>query len=193
MIILIGFAFLAGIATVLSPCIIPILPALLSAGASEGKWRPLGVIIGVTTSFLFFLLAFRELVQWTGLSPNIFRYIAILIIAIFGFVMLFPRLGDLFTRLTAPIAVAGSRLQQLSVKPGFMSGIFLGAALGLVWTPCAGPILATIIALTATQQHNSNAILLAFFYTLGAAIPMFLILTCTHALANSTRNFSPTC
>ena len=77
MLILLGFSFLAGIFTALSPCILPVLPAILTAGIAEGRLRPLGTVIGLTCSFSFFTLTLSWIVRATGLSPSILRYVAI--------------------------------------------------------------------------------------------------------------------
>lgn len=178
MILLMAFAFLAGLATVLSPCVLPVLPAILSAGASGGRYRPLGLILGFTLSFAFFTLALSSLVQILGLSANVLRYIAIAIIGFFGLVMIIPSLSNRFAWFTSSIADLGTQVQSYSPaegKKGFLSGIVLGAALGLVWTPCAGPILASITTLVATQHVSFNTILLTLAYTIGAAIPLLLL------------------
>src|SRR6516162_7104988 len=96
--ILILFSFLAGIATVLSPCVLPILPPLLAGSTAKGRSRPLGMILGIVVSFTLFTLALTFLVQAFGISPNILRYIAISLIFLFGLVMVFPKLSDLFAR-----------------------------------------------------------------------------------------------
>lgn len=175
MLLLIAFAFLAGIFTILSPCILPILPAILSGGTLQGKWRPLGMILGLIASFTFFTLSLTLIVHATGLSPNVLRYAAIVIIALFGLIMLFPRLSDWFAQATAPLANWGQRIQKTPTKSGFGGGFLFGIALGLLWTPCAGPILAAITTLVATQSINSAMILLTLAYSIGAGIPLFLI------------------
>jgi cytochrome c biogenesis protein CcdA/thiol-disulfide isomerase/thioredoxin len=172
--VLFAFAFLAGIFTVLSPCILPILPALLSAGTARGKWRPFGIIIGLIVSFSFFTLALTAIVRTFGISANYLRYAAIVLISLFGIVMLFPRLSDWFAKVTARIAGVGLKMQPLQAK-GFWGGIVFGCALGLLWTPCAGPILATITTLVATQAVTTTAILMTLAYSIGAGIPLFLI------------------
>lgn len=177
MLLLLLFAFLAGLVTVLSPCILPVLPAILSASASGGRSRPLGVILGLITSFVFFTLALTTLVQSFGLSANVLRYFAIAVIGFFGLVLLFPTLSDKFAMLTNSLANFGAQLQARSRTQGsgFISGFVIGLALGLVWTPCAGPILAAITTLVATQQVSLEVILLTLAYSVGAALPLLVI------------------
>lgn len=175
MLILLLFSFLAGIFTILSPCILPILPALLSAGTAQGKLRPLGIILGLVVSFTFFTLSLTAIVHITGLSPNALRYAAIILIFLFGIVMIFPKLSDKFAKMTSPVAGLGQRLQGKSSGNGLGGGILFGVALGLLWTPCAGPILAAITTLVATQAINLLTVLIALSYSFGAGIPMFLI------------------
>ncbi len=172
------FAFLAGIATVFSPCVLPVLPIILSTGTERGRFRPLGVVAGLVLSFVFFTLTLNYLVHLLGISPSMLRNLAILVIGLFGLVMLFPQLTNLFARATGQIGVAGARLQsqENAKRSGFWGGFILGSALGLVWTPCAGPILAAITTLVATETVTTKVILLTFCYILGASLPLFLLI-----------------
>jgi len=175
MLILLVFAFFAGIFTVLSPCILPVLPAILSAGTIQGRLRPLGIITGLVISFTFFTLTLTAIVHATGLSPDFLRYVAIAILFLLGIVMLIPRLSDLFAKATSSIADIGSNIQGATPRSGFGGGFIFGLALGLLWTPCAGPILAAITTLVATQSINFFTVLMTLSYSIGAGIPMFLI------------------
>lgn len=175
MLFLILFAFLAGIFTILSPCILPILPAILSAGTTQGRLRPFGIVVGLVLSFTFFTLMLTAIVHATGLSANALRYAAIALLFFFGLVMIFPRLSDWFAKITAPIANFGQQFQGVQPRSGFGGGFVFGIALGLLWTPCAGPILAAITTLVATQSVNFYVFLITLAYSIGAAIPMFLI------------------
>lgn len=190
MLILLTFAFLAGIVTVLSPCILPVLPAILSSGTMKGRLRPLGIIIGLIISFTFFTLALTAIVHATGLSANFLRYLAIGVLIAFGLIMIFPALSDWFSRVTSSVAGAGLEIQQKSSGSGFKGGLLFGFALGLLWTPCAGPILAAITTLVATQSINLNIILLTLAYSIGAAIPMFLIAYGGSKIIQSSRFLS---
>lgn len=189
MFLLLAFAFLAGIFTVLSPCILPILPAILSAGTAQGKLRPFGIILGLICSFTFFTLTLTSIVQTTGLSPNVLRYAAIGLIFIFGLVMIFPRLSNWFAQLFTPVANVGQRLQK-GPSSGFKGGLFFGIALGLLWTPCAGPILAAITTLVATHSINAFTIFMTLSYSIGAGLPMLLIAYGGSKIIQSSRFLS---
>lgn len=171
------FAFLAGIVTVLSPCVLPVLPAILSASLDRGRYRPLGVVMGLIVGFVFLTLALAWVIQAFGVSANALRYFAIFIIGFFGMVMIFPYLSDQFAIATHFVADLGNQFfeKRKSNRSGFISGFILGLALGFVWTPCAGPILAAITTLVATQQLTFPLILLTVAYSLGAGIPLLLL------------------
>ena len=190
MLLLLCFAFLAGIVTVLSPCILPILPAILSASTAGGKRRPLGIIIGLICSFSFFTLSLTAIVSATGLSAGHLRGVAIFLIFFFGLVMLFPRLSNWFAKTTAVFASAGQKIQPRGSESGFWGGVIFGVALGLLWTPCAGPILGAITTLVATHAVSASAVLLTLAYSIGAGIPLFLITYGSSKIVNSSRFLS---
>lgn len=177
MIILIIFAFIAGIVTILSPCILPVLPIILSSsvgGVDKGKSHPTGIIFGFISSFTFFTLFLSNLVRVTGISPDFLRSFSILILAVMGIAMIIPQiqvyLEILFSKLANKLPNAGAS------GSGFGSGLLVGLSLGLLWTPCVGPILASVISLAISGSVNFSAFLITLFYSLGTAIPMFIIL-----------------
>ncbi|KKP67138.1 MAG: hypothetical protein UR68_C0013G0008 [Candidatus Roizmanbacteria bacterium GW2011_GWA2_35_19] len=176
MILLIGFAFFAGLITILSPCILPILPIILSStigGKSTGKSRPIGVVIGFILSFTFFTLFLSTIVKVSGISSDILRTISVFVIAGMGISLLIPRfqlvIEGLFSKLSR-------LLPRGSAKPGFGPGLLIGLSLGLLWTPCVGPILASVISLAISGTVTLDAFIITLAYSLGTAIPMFLII-----------------
>ena len=177
MILLIAFAFLAGIVTILSPCILPILPIVLSStigGREIGKSRPFGVVIGFVLSFTFFTLFLSTIVRLSGISADALRLVSVFVIAGFGLSFLIPRFQLLLEQFFSKLA--GFVPQGSNTKTGFWSGLLIGLSLGLLWTPCVGPILASIISLAITGAVTLDAFIITLAYSLGTAIPMFLIM-----------------
>jgi len=172
MIILLLFSFLAGIVTILSPCILPILPIVLS-GVSGDKRRPLGIILGFILSFTFFTLFLATIVRLTGLPANTLRIIAAVVLLVFGLSLFVPQFQTVMERLFSKLSVFGP---NGNAHKGFWGGFVIGLTIGIVWTPCVGPILASVIALAATSQVNFLTLLITFTYSVGTAIPMILIM-----------------
>jgi cytochrome c biogenesis protein CcdA/thiol-disulfide isomerase/thioredoxin len=172
MLILLGFAFLAGVVTVLSPCILPVLPVVLASALGTQRFRPLGVVTGLVASFTVFTLALTSLVALVGISPDALRLGGALVIGLFGLVLVLPSLLARFETLTSRLANLGGPHQA---GGGYWGGVLLGGSLGLVWAPCAGPILAAITTLVATSQLSLTAVAITFTYGLGVGVPMLLI------------------
>lgn len=179
MFILLGFAFIAGVVTILSPCILPLLPIILSSTATGDRKHPWGVVLGFIASFTFFTLFLTILVNLLGISANFMRYLAVAVIFGFGLVFVIPKLQLAFEIFASKLASKAASKKKPSNGPaqsGFTGGIFVGFSLGLVWTPCVGPILASVIALALTGTVTFEAFLVTFAYALGTAIPMLAIL-----------------
>lgn len=175
MVLLHLFSFLAGFCTIISPCVLPVLPIILASGASRGRLRPFGVVLGLIISFTLFTLTLTALVRATGISPTLLRSIAVVLIFLFGLIMLIPTLSEWFSTTFNPLASLGSSVQESTPTSGFLGGLVLGLATGLLWTPCAGPILAAITTLVATQSTTVASLSLVFTYVIGASIPLFVI------------------
>ncbi|MBN2736376.1 MAG: sulfite exporter TauE/SafE family protein [Spirochaetales bacterium] len=176
MLVLIFFAFLAGIVTVLSPCILPVLPVVLSGSVGEGKSRPWGIITGFIISFSFFTLTLSTIVQWLGVSPDVLRWVAAVVVLIFGLIMVVPPLKMLFSQFVSRMLAKRKTSAKKDARQGFGSGLTLGISLGLVWTPCVGPIMASVITLSLTANVDFGSVIITIAYSLGTAIPLFLIM-----------------
>ena len=186
MALLLVFSFLAGFCTVISPCVLPVLPIILASSASRGRLRPFGVVLGLIVSFTIFTLTLTALVHSVGLSPTVLRSVATALIFLFGLVMLLPSLSEWFSDLLSPIASLGTSVQAATASTGFWGGFVLGLATGLLWTPCAGPILAAITTLVATRSNTLASFSLVLTYVVGAAVPLLLIALGARSLLRSS-------
>lgn len=169
------FAFLAGVLTVGAPCILPLLPILLGASLGQkSKTRPLFIALGFVAMFSLAGLTLSYIVRSFEISPDALRNIAVGALAVFGFFMLVPKPFEILTQYLSGFS---TRAQSLSQKAGSgnFGGFVLGLVLGLIWTPCAGPILGSILTLIATQSNLSSASVLLVAYAIGAGIPMLII------------------
>lgn len=167
-------ALVAGILTIAAPCILLPLPIILGASVGQqGHRRPIFITLGFVVSFAVLGLTLNIIVQNSGLDPQILRNVAAILLLLFGFFMLWPVLFERFTSLfSGVINRAGEKASTLQNNG---SGFLLGIILGIIWTPCAGPILASILTLIAQQTDIARASLLLLAYAVGAGIPMLII------------------
>ena len=167
---------MAGIVTILSPCILPILPVILATSVTDenSKKRPYGIVFGFILSFTFFTLFLSSIVKLFGIDAELLRNFSVVVIALFGVTLLIPSfqlmMESLFARLASIVPSTGG-------KTGFGGGVVIGLSLGLLWTPCVGPILASVISLAITGTVDGQAFFITLAYSLGTAIPMYLVIT----------------
>ena len=164
------FALLAGAGTAITPCVLPVLPALLSAGAAGGRRRPLGIVLGLAITFTVAIVALAQLVKGVGLASGAARDVAIAVLLGFGVAMLFPSVA---ARIQAPLSRLG-RFGPRSRGTGFWSGVGVGGALGFVCAPCAGPILAAVTAVSASSGPSARVVAVALSFAVGLAAVMLL-------------------
>src|SRR5690348_1873960 len=175
MLVLLGIGVVAGFVTAISPCVLPVLPILLAGGAAGRK--PLRIAAGLVASFVVFTLFASWLLDKLGLPQDLLRNLAIALLFLVALTLLVPQIGALVER---PFA----RLTRFRAGGG---GFLLGASLGLVFVPCAGPVLAAITVVAANNHVGWRAILLTVAYAVGAAIPMLLISFGGRRLAGRVR------
>jgi cytochrome c biogenesis protein CcdA/thiol-disulfide isomerase/thioredoxin len=174
MALLIVFGFVAGAATALSPCVLPVLPIALSAGATGGRRRPLGIVAGLAVSFTFATVALVYFIAALGLPNDFLRKLAIAVLLGFGIVLMVPPLA---ARLEAWISQLVSRAGIAQGDgDGFWSGIVVGLSLGLVYAPCAGPILAGVITVSASQSFSAGRLAVALSYGIGSAVVLYFLM-----------------
>lgn len=165
-------ALLAGVVTVAAPCTLPMLPILLGASVGHtGKVRPAMIAVGFVMSFSMVAVLLGAITRAFDFDPNVLRTGAAVLLAGFGLLMIWPapfeRLSTGIGGFTGSAAAANNQ--------GIVGGFVLGATLGLVWTPCAGPVLGSILTVVATSKDTAWASLQLVVYAVGAALPMLAI------------------
>ncbi len=174
------FAFLAGAGTALSPCVLPVLPAVLSAGITGGRRRPLGVVVGLAASFTFATIALVYVIEALGLPDDFLRTLAIVTLFAFGTLLLIPALAARVEAFISRIVPGPAR----ATGDGFGSGMVLGASLGLVYAPCAGPILAGVITVSAAQDFTAGKLAVALSYAIGSVLVLYALMLGGRRLAD---------
>ena len=188
--IAIALAFIEGFALILSPCILPILPVVLAGSLAGSKQRPVGIICGFTITFAFIAFFSRSFVQYLGIDLNVIRTLSFCLLLLLGLVMLSSYLTEKLSRLTQRLSGFASHFSLGSNQQGgFLSGILLGGLVAIVWTPCAGPILAAIIVQIVIQKTTLISFFMLLAFALGASMPMFVIALYGLKMVNTFRFF----
>src|SRR4051812_34346376 len=170
MVLLALFALLAGAATAVSPCVLPVLPVVLAAGTTGGRRRPLGIVTGITLSFTFATVALVYVIDALGLPGDFLRTVAIAVLLLFGATLIVPAAS---ARVEAFLTRLAPRPAHAKDNAGFWSGLVVGLSLGLVYAPCAGPILAGVITVSASQSFTAGRLAVAFASAIGSAIVLY--------------------
>jgi cytochrome c biogenesis protein CcdA/thiol-disulfide isomerase/thioredoxin len=165
MVVLIGIAFLAGVITAVSPCVLPVLPIVLAGGASGSRRRPYAIVAGLVVSFALFTLFATWILDQLGLPKDFLRNVAIGLLFLLAASLVVPQLGRLLER---PFL----RFSRMRGRTDLGGGFLLGISLGLVFVPCAGPVLTVISVKAATLDFGWRTVALTFAYSLGAGVVM---------------------
>lgn len=168
-------ALLAGVLTIAAPCILLPLPILLGGSVGQtSKSRPLFITLGFILTFAVLGLLLNFLTRVSGLQPDTVRKIAVVLLILFAVFMIWPTPFEKLSAHLNKLINLANRTGQSGGKGNF-GGLVLGLVLGIIWTPCAGPILASIQTLIATQKDLAAAGILLFAYSVGAGLPMLAI------------------
>lgn len=170
-----SLSFAAGGLSILSPCVLPILPIVLGAAASEHKWGPAALAAGLSVSFVVIGLLVATVGFAIGLDTDIFRYAAATLMVAIGAVLALPRLA-------APLAAAGGPAANWAdrqfdgLRANGIAGQFaIGVLLGAVWSPCVGPTLGAASLLAAQGRDLGEVALVMLAFGAGAALPLLLL------------------
>jgi cytochrome c biogenesis protein CcdA len=174
MLLLLGFAFLSGILTILAPCIWPVLPIIFSPSiAGKDYDKPFGIVFGVLLSFAFFTFFLSIVLQYFNIDTIIPKSFGAFVTAFFGLLLITPQLMK-------KIDIHISRFVRLLAKRNnwrstFWDGIITGVCLGIIWSPSAGPIVATISSLTSSDQLFLTIFSVTVMYVIGIGLPLIVI------------------
>jgi cytochrome c biogenesis protein CcdA len=170
-----GLALLAGVLSVLSPCVLPLLPIVLGTAASEHRLGPAALAAGLAVSFTAIGLFVATVGFAIGLDTDVFRTVSAILLIAVGLVLLVPKLQEQFALAAAPVSNwAGSYTDNFT--PGGLAGQFgLGLLLGAVWSPCVGPTLGAASVLAAKGENLGEVAVTMLAFGVGAALPLMLL------------------
>jgi len=184
-----GLSLVAGSLTTLSPCVFPILPLVIGGAVQANRLAPLAMGVGMATSFALIGIVLGALGPALGIDSDSVRLFGAWMLIGFGLVMLVPVLNQRFTEWMLPIAssanAASSRLDGGSLG----GALLLGGVLGLVWSPCSGPLLASALTLVASEGGAMRGGIILGLFGLGAAIPLVAVAYASRRGFNAARGW----
>lgn len=163
------WAYVAGLLTLINPCVLPLLPIIIASAMQQTRLGPVALAAGLIVSFTVVGVVVTAFGHLIGLTPELLNQIAAILMIVFGLVLLVPRASGFFAQLATPMAGgANARLEQAEgsgVRGQFGIGILLGA----VWSPCIGPTLGGAISLAASGTGLSQAAVTMLFFGFGVS------------------------
>ncbi len=179
MVLAIVFAFVAGLITAVSPCVLPVLPIVFAGGAGEHRRRPFAIIAGLAVTFLVSILFAALLLDALGLPKDLLRNVSIALLFLLAATLIFPQVGVWIER----------PLSRLSRRPSgdLGGGFLLGCALGFVFVPCGGPAIALVTTSAAAHEFGFKTIAVAVAYTLGVSVVLLAIAIGGRRASNALR------
>lgn len=170
-----ALSYAAGALSILSPCVLPLLPIILFGALEQHAWGPVALAAGLSASFASVGIFLASLGFTIGIDPTAFRLGVAALMLIIGVVLLVPALQSRFALAAAPVAMGGQTLVD-RLRPSGIGGQFaLGILLGAIWSPCSGPTLGAAIGLAAQSETAGRAAIIMAAFGLGAATPMLAL------------------
>jgi cytochrome c-type biogenesis protein len=170
-----GLALVAGVLSVLSPCVLPLLPIVLGTAASAHRLGPLALAVGLAISFTAIGLFVATIGFAMGLDTGFFRTVSAILLIAVGLVLLVPKLQEQFALAAAPVSNWAGGYTDNFTPGGFAGQFGLGLLLGAVWSPCVGPTLGAASVLAAKGEDLGQVALTMLAFGIGAALPLMLL------------------
>lgn len=169
------FAMLAGALSILSPCVLPLLPIVIAGAATSRRLGPPVLAAGLAVSFVTIGLFVATIGFSVGIERSTLRLAAAVLMVVFGLVLLSQSLESRFALLAAPLQALGGRLMTHAAPSGLAGQFLIGLLLGAVWSPCTGPLLGAASTLAMQRQGLGQAALIMLLFGTGAAAPLAII------------------
>ena len=184
-----GLSLLAGSLTTLSPCVFPLLPLVVGGAVQNNRFAPVAMGLGMATSFALIGIFLGALGPALDIDSDSVRLFGAWMLIVFGLVMLVPVLNERFTQWLAPIASSANNASA-KLDGGSLGGaLLLGAVLGLVWSPCSGPLLASALTLVASEGGAVRGGIILGLFGVGAAIPLVAVAYASRRGFNAMRGW----
>lgn len=184
-----GLSLVAGSLTTLSPCVFPILPLVLGGAVQNNRFAPLAMGLGMATSFALIGILLGALGPALDIDSDSVRLFGAWLLVSFGLVMLVPALNRRFTEWMLPIA-SGANAASARLDGGSLGGaLLLGGVLGLVWSPCSGPLLASALTLVASEGGALRGGTILGLFGIGAALPLVGVAYASRRGFNAARGW----
>lgn len=169
------FAFLAGVLSTLSPCVLPLIPIIIGAAANQHRFGPLALAGGLAASFAVIGTGLASIGSSIGLAQDGFRLFAAVVMGVIGIVLISNRLQERFAVAMSGMSGAGNSLLSKVTIDGLLGQFLIGILLGLVWTPCVGPTLGAAITLASQGRDLGKIVFVMAIFGLGAGLPLALL------------------
>ena len=170
-----GVSLAAGSLTTLSPCVFPLLPLVLGSALQGSRFAPVAMGVGMTVSFAGIGMVLGALGPALGIDADTVRTAGAAMLIAFALVMLVPALGERFTRWMLPIASTANAASAKLDGGSLLGALALGSVLGLVWSPCSGPLLGSALTLVASEGGVVRGGIVLGIFGVGAAIPLVAV------------------
>lgn len=171
----VGLSLAAGSLTTLSPCVFPLLPLVLGGALQRNRLAPVAMGAGMIASFATIGMVLGALGPALGIDADTVRTAGAAMLIAFALVMLVPALGARFTQWMLPIASSAQAASARLDGGSLLGALLLGGVLGLVWSPCSGPLLGSALTLVASQGGVARGGLVLGIFGLGAAVPLVAV------------------
>lgn len=170
-----GLSFVAGVLSILSPCVLPLVPIIVGTALNTHRFGPYALALGLSISFTVIGVFLATLGDALGIDQDLFRQIAAWLLLFFGVVLLSTNLQAGFASLTSGLGSTGQQILEKFSTDSLLGQFGLGLILGIIWSPCVGPILGATVTLASQGQQLDQVVIVMAMFGIGAGLPLILL------------------